>query len=1650
MAIEGLTQTQSAFLERFVQVSDQARPAQPKDLRAESIPQTRLFEAAQANVRDIVLAVGDSGVRSALLARVDGADAVLEQIPETLDFDAAHKHLQTVQTIAQQHALQEQAETKFAAVAKQMEGAQAPDVAHVWAYAQDRYAAGVATRSAPALEQALEALERLDPMLKGAARRAENPFVTAKQLPEADPNHAAQRALRALFDQLAMLDADLAVTFGEGGVPLSLRIAVSGVRNKLNTAADAPPAHLPSLAEDVENDFALAQRDAGAAIAAAQKWHAENAQFRVRYAVLQAHSMVGEERSVAPAFASLTVAYKAAQEKAAVHDYDAATQDIGVLRHDLKDALDLADDCAAFDALLAQSKAQLGRLPGDASFAIDRLRQDAEDARALLSDAVNLRADGQSAAAQTMLNRIPGAVADILAAKQFANDFNAAAQKAQHRQSAIAGSAGADILGMMASAVEDVKAQADAAEADAARGEYRSAASQMRDVLSAISTLESTATYLKTYVHERAGLDARLQETKIAEGREAIESYYQALRMDVAKRDAAESAGDYSTAMACCLRLKDSHDDMIRQAEDAEGYLDRKLDFEVAMATLSDDPAGQDARITGLAQLADAVATSMRGNWLGATNQLDAAILALEQAEADSETMEEIDALYTAQDAPDLAAGGDFDAAFGRFEKVLNRVNALDTEALFMDGLIDAELMARAAEDDMADDPKAAQATLDAAVADCKGIARALGAAAGFADRIAITQRLVDEAAVADLPEVDVTLAQSRFATAQAMAQEDTPDFPAAFALLSETETDLRTSMEAQTLSGAKITQAHATFARVIALCEGADVTPFLNDQASVAQDLRAGMDADFDAGKLEAAATKAAQADDLLSAANEAARDVRTGAVLLKSLLELPAHPATTADNAEIDQLCVAARAALQNGQFAAALEGLKQAQSLAARTQAKTAAFDHYLPRKLATQDRLAKLSPRAVFETGPAHTRVEALHMRSEQASDAEGRGDFSAAARLLEGVETECAAVAVLLDQYDAALLAKTHASDGLQDVNANRTPEIEPIYDRLSAKMENAARLMDTHDFDAARGSYTEVAADCAQAEETLADLTGIADLADGLGTIEMDDTQGLLVMVAGVRQRLDKLRADPSAIYAPDEIDAVDALLNDAQTTAPRDFAAARDDLETATERCSQIAVLMSQFNYMERMYAKVRGIAADLIGRHDLRREEDHKDYALQDIIARMAMLDTAVGAARSSADQRTQTQLDIEETITTLHDLRPVLDKHLAYVRERTPVDRTLYELERGAQRQLIRDHLRLARRHLDIAGTRAQERSHRAAREEITAAKLQLDMAGLRIKVATNDTPGPEDIKPLLDSPEGMDSLDVTVNALDPDAQREVMAAAFEARFGCKLETDAPDETKDRIDLPGVNIARFYKEMAKLPPSAEMEDDQILTFLDLSGIGQGAAPVARGASDAAVDLGADLGAAVGDVNADATPLDGAPMSTLSWTALLAAGRAIHAKTNFMTANGERLAGWTVFGGDVTAPAQAIAAEFDFDAEYVAAYMGGPAGKVLALPEPVDCDAEEWRGRMDACRAFVDRARAGNSPWTSASVAAACGIENYTYVETAPKNWARYRTDARQYAVSGVQFRGPQDWFAELYAAFHAGRLNESHPHRAEIERL
>ena len=1701
MAIEGLTQQQSDFIERFLKVPRLRHRKERKRQRREAVEQFRLFNAEHDMVREDILKLENPEIKSALLSRLAAAERTIEADPQALDFEGGHAHLADMDRTVQGYLLRQETGKQFTALQDRMDtlGKNHPqlasatsdaqsDIGLTWLYIEEKYEAGMAMSSARELEDAGRAMSRLDAMLDVAEAVAENPFddgtggfgaaKAAAREGLSDEAQAARRRLSDTHNQLSALREKLESQFGADGVPMALRMGLTATQKKLDTAADAAPAALPGLADDAGEALDEVQRAGRDMLAEAQRWAQDHEAFLVRYRVMQAHPKAGDQQFVKPEFDKITAAYDIARAKAAKHEYVEASQDITVVRHDLKDALDFADDCATFDALHAERSLLLDTLPALTQYKVAKLKDDDAEARKLLTDAVDLRADGQMTSALTLLNRIPGAVADILDDQKFALQHATYDGRCKRYLDRLGADYSEDVRTLIAADVAYAVKGREAAAEDAARGAYRSAAGQAISVRGFLIGLEKTAKHLKDYVTEREGLATRLAEAKARkgpEGRIAIESYYQALKENEAKRASAEASGDYKMAMAMCLRLKDDHAGMMARADDAKVYLHEKTLFDAEFAKLSELREGiaDAAKATAMLMLANAVDASTRGNWIGGASLLRNAVLEMKRAVSDAKTAAVIDGLQ--EGAPKLTQPDtDFDSAFAAFSKVMEHVNAMDDEARFMDPLINAELKARGAEDEIETNPAKAQQTLEEAIDDCREIARKLTAAASYTAQLDATEALIGQAETANengMIDKDIATAKETRDKAKVAADEPVLDFEAAIRLFGEAQAQARAGMDAMALHASTIKNAREVMARGLALLREPEVEPYLQQHAGRLQEVLDAMNTAFDARKFSEATSRAAEGIEMEASlvsvrdACKEAIDYKTGSMDGKFFSSTMNHAANVADAAEINRLRQVMETALQNGQFATALHTGKTAKSLYFAARRKARAIDAFLPVQAAAREKLEEIEPRAVAEAGKVHDDVAALRSRFDAAADQAEKGNYDGATKKLAGFTEACATAVEALDLYDRCALLRKRAEAALAEVSRIRVPAIDPLFARLEGKNANAERKMAAFDFETAAALYGELKQECDDARETIVRIETLNQTVTTLKEAGDGDAEALLEAIARAQVLLEDQKKDPSAMYAHAEIRSAEAQLKSAAAAAREDQSAARIDFEAAVDASAGIAVLMAQYDQLNRSAIVARDLATALRDAHPLRQLAEHKEYAIADIAARMAALEVAMTAARASPANRSQTQTDIEETIAALRDLKDVLDAHLRYAKARAPVAQAHGTLEQDGERHVIRAELTKARRHLDTAATRATERDHGTAMTEVKAAALEIEQAKLRIKLVTNTPPTPQDVQAILASEGGIDRLDAIVEALPPSVQREVMAVAFQARFGCALEMTKPGATReapgvpeDRMDLPAPNLRRFYAEMSKLPESDTLDNDSMLIFLHQSGDQAGSA-YNRGSKKVLMREGDESRSHIyaiavehemGKPHEKAVPKEGQERTAFSWNTLHEVGHAVDDKLGFMKKHGERLAGWKVYGADVAEPAAEIAGKYDFDADYVREYMLSAEGRNLPVPDPVGCDPETWRRRMQECRMFVDRCRAGNQPWSSASVAAACVVGRYTYVESYNKNWARYLTDQRQYGISGYQFRAPGEWFSELYAAYHSGRMNDSHPHKDEIAGL
>ncbi len=1694
MAIAGLTRQQSDFVERFLKVPRDVGRKDTKQPSRDAAEKLRLFHAEHALLKQQIAAVQDVETQSLFLSQLREAKAVIERNPEALDLEGGHKQLADIQDALALHLRRKDADEAYARIAAVMSQIDADkpeiakngltdvhnDIALTWAYVNEKYANGSGTKDAKNLEDALKTMQLLELMLRDAETAERNPFEAqlgpskrAKEVALAGLEKnvlAARQTLLETFNQLAGVRAKLDVQFGAEKVPLALRMACQSAQKHLDDAVDAAPAEVPDLADDAEAAFVLVNRNATRLISEALAWEQDHAAFLVRYEVMLGHAAGKETNLIKPRFDEITALYSAAKKAAEQHEYEIARTKIATARNDLKDVLDFADDYANFRMVYRERRALLATLPLPASYPLEQLRENHTEALALLTKAKDAFDIGQMTTALGHLNRIPKAVDDILKLNKFATLFKAKEAEWQDRQNALTG-LDTKVQGFIADQIAHSAKAGKAAQDDAAQGAYRRAFRTMSELVQDQDRLWINAQVIADYLVEKAAFAARLKETQERDGpngRIAIEGYYQALLGDGAKADTAQGRGDFRLAHAMCVRLKNDHADMMQTADEAAQYLVQKARFDSELAKLSGVASAdaKEAREAAGQMLVHAVAATVRGNWFAATNLLESAVLDVQRAVSDAQTAALIDGMQGGARGLVLTSDTEFEIVYAVFKQIKDHVAGLDRNGLFSGALKLADDKAVSVKAILTSDLEKAEATLNEAIAACNNVAFKLSAAACYEAQRNTTVAMMLEVETANIDGVadaEIALADDVLDAAINAAKAPLNDFAAAIEMLGKAQAIAGQGLDALAVYTETIKEALDKGSEAIAAFNDPDVVGFLGKEAAALQLNLDEMNTDFEARDLAQAVSKAAKVVDLAGSCVDQCLSCKRAADSLARANDLKVieqtHPVVAVEMAQAKVLMDAASAALASGDFPVAFDTASRANWMILAARKKAEAFDIYQPVKIACEKELTALEVRNVAAAGPGHSAVLALRETYDAAVAKDTLHNYAGAAKSLDGFVASCHSAAAMLDAYDLYLLQKSRAQKALEQVRELGDPAIETLLVRLEGKDRTAQRLAQSFDFETATEMYIELQRECTNAQDTSDAIEDFAALVIVTKTISDGDTGELNLAIGKARSTLKDMVKRPSAIYVHQEILQCDAQLDRAEETLNDDFIAARRDVREVTDTCVQMALIMAQYDQLNETAAMARGLAASQLSKGKA------ADFVRDEIGAKVAALEVSMTTARRSRSYRAQTQVDLEDTISSLRDLRKVIDAHRDYLKKLGPIEKTLTRLEKHKLRHLMRNELTEARKLLATAAARAGDRKHAAALAELEQAQRQLDLAKMRATLMINKKPTVKQLEAILETAEGMEMFDDMVAALDVSVQREIMAVAFEARFGCKLElqnsgSGAGDNPvgDDAIHLPAPNIGRFYKEIAKLPPSKTLDDDSILGFQQPVGEQtestfdpEGKNVIRREGEDVSPGIDADaLEHEIGVVDPNAIPKDGESRTVISWNALREVAHAVDDKLGFMKKNGERLAGWKVYGTNVQEPAANIAREFEFDADYVAEYMRARPGSKLPVPQPVNCGPDEWARRMEACRMFVDRARSSNTPWLSASIADACTIGKYTYVESYKNDWCRYLTSARKLAVSGYQFRGPAEWFSELFAAMSSGRLNDNHPHRDEIKAL
>lgn len=301
-------------------------------------------------------------------------------------------------------------------------------------------------------------------------------------------------------------------------------------------------------------------------------------------------------------------------------------------------------------------------------------------------------------------------------------------------------------------------------------------------------------------------------------------------------------------------------------------------------------------------------------------------------------------------------------------------------------------------------------------------------------------------------------------------------------------------------------------------------------------------------------------------------------------------------------------------------------------------------------------------------------------------------------------------------------------------------------------------------------------------------------------------------------------------------------------------------------------------------------------------------------------------------------------------------------------------------------------------------------------------------------------------------------------------ETMQVALEARFGTKVEQfdhrttgvdDGPDDAAHRTPRTATNpkapqkgLKDLYKILRMVPVQDVRHTEKIVDYEeDDGGAYYEGGPRRKGerGSDAdrivmyagrpdqppSMRLGGTQ--APGQTpDPDAQPIDTAKVNGYTHTALHEVGHAVDDAKGVMGRHMDE-AGWESW--TVDAVAKKVAGFYGYDEAYTLAVLKGESPVPARRPPAVKDDATWESARRDVVK-WASEMCTSADPWNSASNSKDNAIGGRVFHEAYKGRWVSYHLAARSKGIRAYQFRAPGEWFAELYAAFHLGKLKPSHP--------
>ncbi|TDK51051.1 hypothetical protein [Antarcticimicrobium luteum] len=1704
---DGLTPAQIEFINTYIRMPKRMGKKKARKRREAAAREFGAFNVRHDVVEERILQIEDAGIRAGLLADLARAAQIVEANPKKPDFDGGLAHLDQVNTTAWIRLQQQEAGKKYDAVRDRVEAMLASlrdgpdvmafdnqdDIILVWEFAQEKFNSGLETDSLKDLGGAVKALDRLSGLLDSAD--TVNPFeLRAEVLAEvresaeeglAETVQAARRELTEISNAQLQLRDRATRAFGAAAIPDDIEALLDRVDRRLDAAGAVGAAELPARAAVARTAFDAAEAAVEGRADDKTAWQDLERRFLRSWDMITGHAHKDEPTYVKPKFDPIAAAYTTAQDKVARGDFAGASADLQPHLANAATLLDIADDYGRFLVMEASRQAMLDALPAPGGFAgVPQIKTAIEAALTLMDEAKAARDGEDMAEAVRKLDAIPAAVGAYdrlrVALKNFNSNLEAVDAKITDYDAMDAA-----VTDKVADEIDLMRDTLQEAEDLVVAGDLLGGSHRLKGLRGHFKALDRTIAHITEFNTEYPLFTARRRETRTrrgAGGRVAIEEYYQRLRDDDARiKDYTTGTDkDFGLALAAAIALKDKHAAMMALADQAQDYLQRRGALNTEIARLQGGAAGgeqaAEAIATARQTMANAQAATQSGDWGGAVRLLQHAAMELEQGTRAADIADRIDGMQDTDKLDGIA--GDFDAALGEFQKIARAVAGLDTDNVFDDLLDQAAQTAESGRAHLAaaaPDAAAARQCIEQAIAACKQVATKITLKNLFQRKVEQAERdrdIVKDGNVGKSLDPELNEIKARLRAAGRLATDR--DHSGALDELTEANRQIGIAVQVRDVYETLYKPARDDFKYVLKKLRKSDVQPGLGDEIARLDRIGTDMEAALTARDTARIRALAKEGNGLLqpyldlaenykiATKSYKARYTKTGAKNLN-------HPALAGQIARLHEIIEGVDRLMAQHAYRAAYLQIERTAYLIDRVVKAIADYPAYAAAKDKADPAIRSLLDRDDAAMGPTHDRIAELKARYDAALKDAGMDQFAGALRKLDGFVGACDAIEDQVDRFERYALAREAGLAALQQIASRDTAPIAPLFARLEGKRDNALAKAAAFDFPMATTLFQELVSDCATAAATLDEQTAFGEVLDAIKAVGSDDTDDLKMSIKAADATFKQLRGRPSAMYVKALLDTVQTALQEARDKVGDDFETARTRVGEAIDHCRGIASEMGQFDQLCDAADLARGLAASLA---------QHPEYASGRAATEteLARVETAMAEARRDRARRGVSTDTVEQAIAALRALRSELDAHAVYVAERNQIRFALNgRLEKHRDRYLMKTDIALIHSALDEAETKATAKDYKGASAELNKARAQIPAAELRLKLAANEVPAPEDIRAFLGDAESTKALDRIIKTLEPDIQRKVIAVAFKERFGCDLTLSnkrwVPDGsggfekeiTEDTdLDRDAPNLRRFYDLMAALPGSDTLDNDSFLSFSHRGGVQDGSyfnfvekvVAMHEGEAKTSAIYGISQEAELGPQDDLYKTKEDEPVSFFNWNTLHEVAHAVDDKMGFMTRHlgedSDTYGGWRHHRADVGPVAAAVAGKFDFDPAYVAEYMIMGEGSSPPVPEPRDCDAEEWDRRRRDCEIWVDRAREGNAPWKTKVSADACTIGNRAYHEAMKGDWVSYLASARAKGVTGYQFRAPAEWFSELYAAFHSGKLKDNHPAVAWLEDL